>query len=146
MLFQPPSDVSFLGQGYAALGMKEAWPDSLFGQLRSTEAKANFQNSQIDAVILDDALVDFGLNLTPFRLDIGQFYATNSAKEISVRGQARVSAEALGWSVALDARSPVLTKAAVMEYWPAGFKPRSRDWVSKNVQHATLRDMRFAWK
>jgi hypothetical protein len=140
------SDVSFLGQGYAALEMNEAWPDSLFGQLRFSEARANFQNSQLDAVILDDALVDFRLNLTPFRLDIGQFYATNSAKKISVRGQARVNAEALGWSVALDARTPTLTKAAIMEYWPVGFKPRSRDWVSKNVKHSKLRDVRFAWR
>lgn len=140
------SDVSFLGQGYAALEMNEAWPDSLFGQLRFSEAKAKLQNSQLDAVILDDALVDFRLNLTPFRLEVGQFYATNSAKKISVRGEARVNAEALGWSVALDARTPALTKAAIMEYWPVGFKPRSRDWVSKNVKHSKLRDVRFAWR
>ena len=37
------SDVSFLGQGYAALEMNEAWPDSLFGQLRFSEARQTFR-------------------------------------------------------------------------------------------------------
>lgn len=137
-------DLSLSAEGYAKLETGKDWPDSLSGQLNFGEVLVNPMGRLANPAILQNGNLDFRLHLDPFELSVKHFFTTDTARDITVSGSASLRAEDLGWSVDLDAKTPRLLSKNIFAYWPEDFKPKTRNWVDRNVNSAILDNVRYS--
>lgn len=139
-------DLSLSAQGYAILEPNDDWPTGLFGQFEFYDIRVN-PDGQLDApVTLNHGTMDFRLLLEPFELQVKQFFAEDTSRDVAVSGAAILNADEQGWSVNVDAEASRATSNDVLAYWPPNFKPKSRNWVKQNVKTAVLKDIRYSMR
>ncbi len=129
--------------GQAFMGVSEAGIlEDLVGQFRTSTLTANPNSVYEEAVAIDSAEMDFRLTLSPFRLHVGQSLFRDQGQTLHVKGS--LAAEPTGWSYSVDAQMDGLSPERLLTLWPEGVKPRSRDWVAKNVFAGQLRNLDLA--
>ena len=139
-------DISLSADGYAILEPNNDWPRGLFGQLKFSDIQVN-PNGELDApVILNNGNMDFRLVLEPFELQVKQFFAEDTTRDVVASGSATLRADEQGWSAKVDAVAPRAMSNHVLAYWPPSFKPKSRNWVKQNVKTAALRDIQYSMR
>ena len=115
-----------------------AWPQAFLGQFRYEDVAYEGGEAFDGALSLDDIRADLRLRLDPFEVELGQIAIDNDGTPISANG--RISADQTGWHVAIDAATPEITAARVLEFWPRRVSPITRGWVSRNLSEGVLLD------
>lgn len=129
--------------GQAFLGISEAGVlDDLVGQFRTSTLTANPNQVYTEPVAIESVEMDFRLNLSPFRLDVGQSLFRDKGQTLHAVGS--LTAEPEGWRYSVDAQMDGLSPERLFTLWPEGAKPRTRDWVSKNILAGQMRNLDFA--
>ncbi|MCB2128101.1 MAG: hypothetical protein KDE03_03245 [Rhodobacteraceae bacterium] len=117
-------------------------PDSLVAQIAFDQLSADPEGLFQDPVTFGRGLLDFRLNLAPFRVDLGQFVLLDGDRRIEVRGHA--SADAGGWSLAFDSDINAITSRRLLALWPLAAVPKTRAWLVENLATSELFDVRAA--
>lgn len=137
--------VTASANGTATLtGLRTGTLSALVGQFAVTKLRANPMDLYPEDVELDRAEIDFRLQTKPFKIDIGRL-------DIFDQGEVRhafgaLSAEPEGWRVALDARADTIAPERILELWPEPVKPKTRNWLLKNMISAEINNADFAMR
>lgn len=107
------------------------FPQALVSQLSLTNVILDPAGYYDAPQRVDQASVDFRMRLSPFEVDVGQFYARTGEDE--VHGTAQVRVEDNGWSVDLDATSDRISPENLAAFWPNTVKPGTRLWILNNL-------------
>lgn len=115
------------------------WPAAFIGQFNV--ARLDYEGGGVfeAPVSVANLLADLRLRLDPFTVEIGQLALDQD--ETQIRASGRVTAEADGWHVALDATTPAVTSERVLGYWPVIVSPITRRWLSRNLETGVLRNV-----
>ncbi|MFN3280084.1 MAG: hypothetical protein ACK40I_00185 [Tabrizicola sp.] len=115
----------------------------------SIEAQIAFEEVMVDPEGLFEAPVRFGkgaldlrLKLDPFRADIGQLALVERTEQLLLSGS--VSADAAGWTGALDLHLNRIETDRLLKVWPVSVVPRTRVWFAANVGQGQLTDVQAA--
>ena len=129
--------VNVTGAGRAYMkDFRNGLPQTLLGQLQLTQLQANPDNFFDEALDFRQSAIDFRLKLDPFSVEIGQFMLQSDDTRIT--GDAHVTADPDGWSVALNAFGDQISPQAVTAIWPSTQVARTREWVARNVTEGHL--------
>lgn len=129
-------------QGQTRLeGMEDGWPDALTSQFHATSFEANPAGIYPAPVALDDATLAMALNLDPFMVRLGEMTITDQGRSIHVT--ADVAAKDDGWNVSASVHAPEVTPERLLELWPEALKPKTRNWITRNVKTADLKNVHF---
>lgn len=129
--------------GTARLGeMQTGLPRQLVGQIALNELNAGAGGLFAGPVAVGRGMVDFRLDLDPFRLTIGQFALLDQGNRL--RGKGLVTAGERGWSVALDANADRIATGRVLALWPLSAIPHTRAWLAQNILAGNLSDVEAA--
>ena len=132
----------FSASGRAYLREKSGgFPQSLVAQINLPDVSLAQGGLYADGITLPPVSVDMRMRFNPFVVDIGQLAMVDGDTHIIAKGQ--LSATPDGWDIAADAQVDQISTARFTDLWPAGFKPKSRDWMVRNVTGGMLRDMQF---
>lgn len=135
--------VGFVAEGETYLGGIDGGRlDDLIGQMRVTEISLNPLGLYDTPVSLTGAQADFRLKLDPFDFRLGQLWIDDRGSRILLDG--RLTGAADGWNVALNGEIDALTPERLIELWPEGAVPNTRDWIAQNLSGGTLSDMNIA--
>lgn len=143
--------LQFAGAGHLDLpadGFDPARP--MVAQLRLADLRFTPGDLFPDPVVFDQAAVDLRLQLSPFRLDLGQVLLSRvaggapgqDALQFELNGQILASAD--GLIGRLDGVSPQLSNDQIMALWPEQVIPMTRAWLAKNWQSGQVRDARLS--
>ena len=115
------------------------WPQAFLGQF--SVAKLDYRGEGVfnGPLALEDIHADLRLRLDPFTVDIGQVSLTQGEADIRATGQ--VSAASDGWHVSVDAQSPAILSARVLNFWPIRVSPVTRGWLYNNLRAGTLENV-----
>ncbi|MEL7214020.1 MAG: DUF3971 domain-containing protein [Pseudomonadota bacterium] len=132
--------VNVTGTGRAYMReFRNGLPQTLLGQFQLTDLQANPDNFFDAPLSFSQSAIDFRLKLDPFSIEVGQFML--QAEGTRLTGDARVTADPDGWSVALNAFGDEITPQAVTSIWPSTQVERTRAWVAQNVQEGRLHNV-----
>jgi hypothetical protein len=130
-------------EGHAYLReLEDGWPSALVGQLRLTALDIRPDGIFEKNLEFSGGRADFRLRLDPFTLDLGHVHLSEAERTISASG--RVSAEAEGWQVAMDATVDQLDRDRLQDLWPVAFVPKTRGWLDENYLSGAVRNLRAA--
>ena len=138
------SQISFLSELASGLAtghtylteFEGAWPGAFLGQFRFEDVAYEGGDAFDGALSLKDLRTDLRLRLDPFEVELGQVAIDNAGTPIAATG--RIAADEKGWHVAVDATTPEISAARVLEFWPRQVSPITRGWVSENLSEGTL--------
>jgi hypothetical protein len=109
------------------------------------------ENLQIDPegvldkpVVFEKGSLDYRLRLKPFGVDIGQATLTHQGQHLLASG--RVDAGPDGWTVAVNAQLDQIDRERLMTIWPPMVVPKTRLWVSENVQSGSLSNVHAGFR
>ncbi|MCK0138553.1 AsmA-like C-terminal region-containing protein [Aliiroseovarius sp. F47248L] len=125
-------------------GWAGGWPTELLGQLNVTHARISPPDVFESPLLLGQGSADFRLNLSPFRVDVGQFAITHD--DTLATGSARIGIGSEGWSVAIDAAADHVSPEQVTAFWPLANGARTRIWARDNVTKGRFTDVNVAWR
>lgn len=132
-------------EGKAILqGAPGARPEAFLGQFTLRELSAAPEGFLDSEISLDRAEMSFRLALDPFVLTMGELLLEEQGQLITLSGEA--AAEPEGWRVALKAQSAALDPEIVLSLWPENLKPKTRNWVVKNVHQIALSRAQLAFR
>ncbi|AKO96605.1 Large exoproteins involved in heme utilization or adhesion [Marinovum algicola DG 898] len=132
--------INATGDGSAVLeGTDSGLPSSLQGQVSLAGISANPVGLYDAPQTLTSAALDFHLALDPFVLRIGRLALSDTGQTLRARG--RVEAAPEGWDISVMGQLDEIAPDRLLGLWPAGFKPKTRDWVATNVLDGRLRNM-----
>lgn len=135
--------VTARAEGTAFLvGMENGWPRELQAQIRVSDISADPAEFYPEPILLDRAAADIRLQLDPFVLSVGELSLEDQGQHFVLDGVVRGKSD--GWDVALNGRMGALAPERLMELWPLALKPKTRDWISQNVQRADLQNIQLA--
>lgn len=123
-------------------GMESGWPEALTSQFRATMFQTNPFGIYDTPVTLEDARLDMQLTLDPFEVRLGELSITDQGRHITAR--ADIAAKQDGWAVSAAARVPEITPERLLELWPQTLVPKTRNWITSNVQTVDLSNIQFA--
>ncbi len=118
------------GQAYLREFQGE-FPQALVSQLSLTNVVLDPAGYYDAPQRIDEASIDFRMRLSPFEVDVGQYYARTG--EDALNGTAQVRVQEGGWSVDLDATSDRVSPENLAAFWPNTVKPRTRLWIMNNL-------------
>ncbi len=118
------------------------WPDQITAQLALSDAAFDPQGLFAAPLTFPQGAVDLRLRLRPFAIDLGQVSLTGDATRLAASG--RVTADAAGWTTALDISLSAVATGDLLRLWPLSLVPKTRDWFARNVRAGQLRDLRAA--
>ena len=118
------------------------WPEAFVGQFLVSEVAVDRPDFFPGPVSLSDVKADLRLRLDPFTLELAQISVPQDEAMIRARGV--VSAGEAGWSISLDAATPDIATATVMDFWPIVEAPVTRGWLNANVKAGHLKDVTAA--
>jgi len=95
-----------------------------------------------DGVIIPQAQVDLRLNLQPFSLDIGQFYA--QLPGFDLHGAGAVLATDQGWDISATAGIDAADHEAMMALWPQEIMPPVHWFFTELVHEGQYQDFRVS--
>lgn len=131
-----------VAEGRAYLGIGSGGLDELIGQFSLSDITLNPDGLYEKPLRLPRATADFRLELTPFRLTLGQVNIAQPQGQMRLSGA--LSADPLGWALALDAETDHLTPERLVEIWPDRAAPKPRKWIDENLSGGSLRDIDIA--
>lgn len=115
------------------------WPGAFLGQFAVPRLEYDGGGVFEGPVAVSDLKADLRLRLDPFTVEIGQLALDQD--EARIRASGRITAEADGWHVAVDAESPAIVTERVLTYWPVVVSPITRTWLSRNLSTGVLRNV-----
>ncbi|MEO0918158.1 MAG: DUF3971 domain-containing protein, partial [Pseudomonadota bacterium] len=138
------SEISFASKEAAGLAsghtylaeFNGAWPGAYLGQFNFEDVSYAGGDSFDGPLRLDDIRSDIRVRLDPFAVDLGQLAIDNEGTPIHATG--RISADADGWHVAVDATTPRIDVSRVLQFWPRRVSPITRGWLTRNLSQGTL--------
>ena len=135
------SDVlTVTGSGRAYMqDFRSGLPQTLLGQFQLTDLQANPENFFDEELAFTRSAIDFRLKLDPFSVEVGQFMLQSDTTRLN--GDALVTAEPDGWSVALDAFANEISPQEVISIWPSTTVAKTRLWVANNVIQGRLHNV-----
>ncbi|WP_322893576.1 MULTISPECIES: AsmA-like C-terminal region-containing protein [unclassified Yoonia] len=116
-------------------------PRALLAQLRLRDVALNPPGLFDTPPLIAAANVDLRLRLDPFVVDIGQAVVIDGPSRLQVQGQ--IAATDAGWRIGLDSQIDQIAPDRLLDLWPNGFRPGTRNWMTNNVQTGRLTDLRF---
>ncbi|MEL7397177.1 MAG: DUF3971 domain-containing protein [Pseudomonadota bacterium] len=125
-------------------GMADGWPDALTSQFRATSFQTNPAGIYDAPIALDAATLDMALSLDPFTVRLGEMAITDQGRLIRVT--ADIAAKDTGWDVAASAHVPEIAPERLLELWPTTLKPKTRNWITSNVQDVDLQNIQFVMR
>ena len=120
--------------------LKDGWPQAFLGQITVDRIRLA-EGPLPSALDIDGGHADLRLRLDPFTVEVAQLTVRSGATTARARG--RVSADAEGWHVTLDANAARVETARVLSLWPEAVGPGTRRWLSENVGAGVLTDTSF---
>lgn len=123
-------------------GVETGAPRDMIGQFSLTSLRINPPGQYPEPLALDRAGFDFRLALAPFQLTLGQMAIADGERTILLSGDLAVAEQ--GWRLAMDAQIDSLTRARLMQLWPAGLAPKPRLWVAENLKGGEMQNVDFA--
>ena len=124
------------------VGMEDGWPRELQAQISVSDISADPADFYPEPIVLDRAAADIRLQLDPFVLSVGELSLADENQHFVLDGTVRGQTD--GWDVALNGRMDALAPERLLELWPLALKPKTRDWISDNVQKADLQNIQLA--
>ena len=137
-------DLDLAATGYADLLGTQSDPQGFIGQFQFSNVTANPLGLFEQSLSVSQASLDFKLDLTPFDLEIRNFYLQEAASKAQLIATSRVRAPKSGWNVSVDATAKETDLDTVLRFWPAVFKPKPRQWVTDNINQVILHDVQFS--
>ena len=135
--------VTARANGSATLtGLRTGTLKDLAGQFSVTHLRANPMNYYPQPVELEGAEIDFKLQTSPFKLDIGRLDIFDEGETRHAFGT--LTAQPKGWELALDASANTITPERILALWPEAVKPKTRNWLSDNLISADVNNADFA--
>lgn len=117
---------------------EDGLPQALLTQFALTDIRVN-PDAVYDAPLeIASAEVDARVRFAPFSIELGQAILFDGPATIAASGKAQVSDA--GWQVRLDAKVDDIAPEGVMAYWPTALKPRTRDWLVRNLNGGRISD------
>lgn len=123
-------------------GAEHGLPTALVGQVQLSDLQLAKGPLFASDMAFGRAMADFKLDLTPFRLTVGQFALLDQGTRIG--GKARIEAGLSGWSIAVDTDAERLDSARLLALWPLPVAPHAREWLAREMSGGTLTDVRAA--
>lgn len=123
-------------------GIENGTLTDLTGQVALTSLALNPARTYREALVLDGAEADFRMELTPFRVSLGQMHLRSGDQRAWMFGD--LVADPDGWRLSLDGELDQITPDRLMALWPEGALPDPRRWVQENVFAGVLSDANFA--
>ncbi len=124
--------------------MVNGLPKTLVGQVNLTQVMVDPKGLFEQPVQFSRGEIDLKLNLEPFNLQLGQLMLMEGPRRILASGDFAATPE--GWKVALDTQLNQISHTDLLALWPVFLVPKTREWLSENVQtgllfnvHAALR-------
>lgn len=127
------------GHTYMTLGASGR-PDALLSQVRFSEVMLDPEGLFEEPLRFSGGALDLRLRLDPFSVDIGQLSLVEEGRRLTASGKVGVEPE--GWTVAIDLALNEIRHDRLLALWPVALVPKTREWVSQNVQEGLLFDVR----
>lgn len=124
--------------------MTTGLPKQMVGQITLSDLKADPTGLFASPIAVGRGVMDFRLDLSPFRLTIGQLALLDQGNRIGIKGQ--VAAGDKGWSVALDGRMDQIDIARLLALWPVRAAPNTRVWLGQNVEAGLFKEVNIAFR
>ncbi len=131
-----------LAEGRAYLGLHQGGLDELIGQFTLSDMSINPDNLYEAPLQVPRATADFRLELSPFRMTLGQLHVAQDDSQLHMFGT--LAADPDGWTLSVDGRTDNLTPERLLTLWPERAAPKPRAWVRDNLWGGTLRDIDLA--
>ncbi|MEX0348036.1 MAG: DUF3971 domain-containing protein [Paracoccaceae bacterium] len=131
------------GTGTAYLnGADRGQLDSIEAQFRLSGLAVNPRDFYPEPLQLDTAELDFRLDLSPFRLRLGQMNIRDEDRSLHLRGDLAAAPE--GWDLSVDGKLDRITPKQLLHYWPEGLAVKPRKWVSENLRAGQVSNAELA--
>ncbi|MBK0328361.1 hypothetical protein I5535_13805 [Rhodobacteraceae bacterium F11138] len=131
-----------VAEGQAYLGLGAGGLDELIGQFTLSNMSINPDGLYETPLNLTSATADFRLELSPFRMSLGQLHVTQQDSHLQMSGD--LSADRDGWILSLDGHTDSLTPERLLALWPERAAPKPRKWVDENVAGGSVSDIDMA--
>lgn len=119
-----------------------ALPDSILAQIAVEEVMLDPDGLFEEPVRFGSGALDLRLQLSPFRLDIGQVALVEGDERLLLSGA--VEATDSGWKLALDVDLNRIETERLLKVWPVSVVPQTRTWFATNVGQGVLTDVQAA--
>ncbi|NIZ13717.1 AsmA-like C-terminal region-containing protein [Phaeobacter sp. HF9A] len=130
-------------QGRAELiGVQNGQLTELVGQLQFSDLQVNPLRLYPEPLSFSDVRADFQLQLTPFRLRLGEMLVQRGQTDMLLSGNVRGGAE--GWTYDLVGHAAELDAATVKALWPPSAPPKPRAWFTENVREGAIHNAQVA--
>jgi hypothetical protein len=132
-----------VAEGRASLGdLSNGIPSQMTGQFRFSRLETAPDTLFAQPLAVGRAELDFRLRLDPFEIDLGRMWIDDPQVPLRMRG--RLSTTEAAWRYALDGEIGRVTPDALMRVWPETLAPRTRDWVTLNIEGGAITGGQFA--
>lgn len=119
-----------------------AWPQTMLGQFSLDQPRFNPLGQWDNPLNFTSGVVDMRMRLTPFEIEFGQISLATEGENISLTG--RIAAEPAGWYASTDVIADAISIERLMEIWPEGSIPQTRDWIAANVTSGQMQQVQFS--
>lgn len=138
-------DITLTASGHAYMpGVTTRIPQEILAQIQVENLQIDPDGVLDKPVEFEQGSLDFRVRLAPFGIDIGQASLTHQGQHLLASGQ--VEAGEKGWSVAVNAQLDQIPYDRLMTLWPPQIVPKTRLWVTDNVQHGELSNVRAGFR
>ncbi|MGO4910087.1 DUF3971 domain-containing protein [Pseudorhodobacter sp. W20_MBD10_FR17] len=138
-------EISLKASGHAYMpGVTHSIPNEILSQIQIENLQIDPEGVLDQPVLFEQGALDYRLRLSPFGIDIGQATLTHQGQHLLASG--RVDAGPEGWSVAVNAQLDQIDRDRLMTIWPPMVVPKTRLWVSDNVQTGSLSNVRAGFR
>ncbi len=118
--------------------------EEMVGQFQLSGLRLNPPDLYPEPLELNGAELDFRLRPEPFQVDLGQLRIVDQDRSMLLDGSLAAAKE--GWDLAVNGHMAEITPARLLELWPPGAAPRTRDWLLDNLIAGDLHDLEFAMR
>ncbi|MCU0900190.1 MAG: DUF3971 domain-containing protein [Cypionkella sp.] len=118
-------------------------PAGFLGQVQISDAQIDPEGLFEAPLSFSAGAMDARLTLDPFRLEIGQIaLVEEGGQRLGLAGS--VAVLPAGWQVALDLTLDAIAHDRLLQLWPKGVVPGTRNWVGQNVAKGLLTNVTAA--
>lgn len=117
-------------------------PGAVVVQMRFSNVMVDPEGLFEAPVKFSEGMIDARLRLDPFSLSIGQLTLVEGQEKLHITGEIR--GEDTGWHAALDVGLNQIGHERLLTLWPRRVVPKTREWLSENVQTGQLFNVKAA--
>lgn len=138
-------EISLKASGHAYMpGVSSRMPTEILSQIQIDNLQIDPPGALEGPVLFEQGALDYRVRLQPFGIDIGQATLTHQGQHLVASG--RVDAGPDGWTVGVNAQLDQIDRDRLMAIWPSMIVPKTRLWVSENVQSGSLSNVRAGFR